>query len=104
MIQATRWRQDNSLQPTNPYQRIRFFATFPGQAGDSAFAWSPVAANAPGGITPVDFSPASGVSGALQGALAGLGLSLDFASLAKGLAAIGGIFAGAWLAKKNLEG
>lgn len=120
MVQATRWRADARLQVTNPYQRVRFAATFPsGGQGDSAFGWSPIPIDEPGGIRPVGspngFSTASGLSApsvrwgrragrwhVMSGA--GLGLSLDVGGLLRGLFAVGGIAAGLWLAKKNLEG
>lgn len=98
MVQATRWRQDSTVLPTNPYQRIRFFSTFPSGQGDSAFGWSPVPLDnafrfigAAAGVI-----PASGLSGA------GLGLSLDTGGLVRGAAAIGGIVLGVWLAKRNM--
>ncbi len=101
MIQATQWRQDSALQPTNPYQRIRFFSTFPsGGQGDSAFAWSPVFNQdiRPVG-SPDGFSPYPGFSGA-----GGLGIGdLSFGAVVAGILAIGGIAFGGWLAKKNLE-
>lgn len=120
MVQATRWRVDARLQATNPYQRVRFATSFPsGGQGDSAFGWSPVPID--GAIHPVGspngFSTASGLSGGLgrlwarragrwhtHSGVAGLGLSLDISGLLRGAFAIGGIAAGLWLAKKNLEG
>lgn len=105
MVSATLWRQDTALQPTNPYQRVRFFSTFPsGGQGDSAFAWSPVTSSDPAvrGYTPVGaptgFMPTPGLSG-------GLGLFDLKASAGKivlGFVGVGGILFGAWLAKKNL--
>ena len=105
MVQATRWRQDSQLLPTNPYQRVRYAPTFPsGGGGDSAFAWSPAAlgddfrwVGSPDGVI-----PGGGLSGAIGGALGRLGLSLDTGGLLRGVAAIGGIALGAWLAGKNL--
>lgn len=113
MVQATRWRVDTRPLPTNPYQRIRFAATFPsGGQGDSAFGWSPIPID--GAIRPVGspngFSTASGLSRARRPgdwhapSLAGLGLSLDVGGLLRGAFAIAGIALGGWLAVKNLEG
>jgi hypothetical protein len=105
MVQATRWRQDRTLLPTSPYQRIRYAPTFPSGGGaDSAFAWSPVPlgddftwVGSPDGVI-----PGGGLSGALRGFGSSLGLSLDTGGLLRGVAALGGIALGAWLAKRNM--
>jgi hypothetical protein len=111
VIQATRWRQDTRLLPTDPNQRIRFYPTFPSGSGnvDSAFAWSPVLdANQPDGFrivgSPNGYTDAWGLSGAIGRGLAGLGLSLDVSGLLRGVFALAGIGTGLWLAKKNIEG
>lgn len=110
MVQATRWRQDTRLLPTDPNQRIRYYPTFPSGSGnvDSAFAWSPSLGDSPDGFrivgSPNGYTNAPGLSGALGRGLAGLGLSLDVGGLLRGVFALAGIGTGLWLAKKNIEG
>jgi hypothetical protein len=106
MVQATRWRQDSTLLPTSPYQRIRFAPTFPSGSGnaDSAFAWSPIPVD--GAIravgSPNGFSPYSGLSGIGVRLMGIFGGPLDTSGLLKGVAAIGGVALGYYLAKRNL--
>lgn len=106
MVQATRWRQDSVLLPTNPYQRVRFAPTFPSGSGnaDSAFGWSPIPID--GAITrggsPNGFSPYSGLSRARASLMGMFGGPLDTSGIVKGVAAIAGIAVGYVLAKKNL--
>jgi hypothetical protein len=99
MVSATRWRQDRKALATNPYQRIRYYPTYPsGGGGYSAFGWSPipldgnVIVGSPAGFTTV-------------GGLSGLGVPLipSVSGMAKILGAAAGAAAGLWLAKRNLE-
>lgn len=99
MVSATRWRQDRHLDPTNPYQRVRQYVTFPsGGGGYSSFAWSP---------QPIDgalklLSPAGVVAGSgLSGAL-GAPLIPTTTKVIAVLGAIAGIALGRWAAKANL--
>ena len=100
MVSATRWRQDRKLDPTNPYQRVRQYITFPsGGGGYSSFGWSP---------QPIDgalklLSPAGVVSGS---GLSGLAAPLlpSTGKIVAVLGALAGIWAGAKLARANLEG
>lgn len=98
MVSATRWRQDRHLDPTNPYQRVRQYITFPsGGGGYSSFAWSPL---------PIDgalklLSPAGVVAGS---GLSGLGAPIIPAAgkVIAVLGAIAGIALGRWAARENL--
>ncbi len=98
MVQATRWRQDTQLEPTNPYQRVRTYVTFPaGGGGRSAFGWSPIALGDAfkALISPTGVMPSGGLSAPfLPGAT----------TFVKVVGAIAGIALGRWLAIKNLEG
>lgn len=99
MVSATRWRQDRKLDPTNPYQRVRQYITFPsGGGGYSSFGWSP---------QPIDgalklMSPAGVVAGS---GLSGLAAPLlpSAGKIVAVLGAIVGAWAGAKLARANLE-
>jgi hypothetical protein len=99
-VQATRWRQDTRLLPTDPNQRVRFYPTFPSGSGnvDSAMAWSPVLRN--DGAFRLIGSQAGIIS---TPGLSGLGLSLDVSGLLRGAFALAGIAAGIWLARKNID-
>jgi len=96
MIAATRWRQDSHLDPTQPWQRVRFRPTFPsGGGGFSAFGWTPQPLD--GAIQPYGHSIMP------NGGLSGLGVGIpSFGTIAKVTGAVVGIAAGAWLARKNL--
>lgn len=100
-VAATRWRQDSLSQPTNPYQKLRWFPTFPSRGGGySTFGWSPVPLTDVG----VYGSPAGVIDGGgLSGAF-GAPLLPSWTSLAKVAGAAVGIAAGIWLANRNLEG
>lgn len=96
MVSATRWQQDALSQPTNPYQRLKWYPAFPGQGGYATFGWSPIPVG--DGLrvreSPAGFMDGSGLSGA-----PGLPSTMN---VMKVLGAIGGVFAGVWLAKKNM--
>lgn len=102
MVSATRWRQDRYLAPQNPNQKLRWYPTYPsGGGGFSTFGWSPEQS------FDGQFKPVGSAAGFMtQPGLSGIGAPLipSWSGLAKVAGAILGVAAGAWLAKKNLEG
>lgn len=100
-VSATRWRQDSLAQPTNPYQRLRWYPTFPsGGGGYSTFGWSPIPLQNGSGLynSPAGILTPGGLSGAL-----GIPLLPSTSGLAKVAGAIAGIAGGIWLARKNMK-
>lgn len=98
-VAATRWRQDRQSAPQNPYQRLRWFPTFPsGGGGYSTFGWSPVPLD--GNV--IVGSPAGFLT---NGGLSGFGAPVlpSFAGIAKVAGAVAGVALGLWLAKRNIE-
>lgn len=104
MVSATRWRQDSMSLPTNPYQRLRWYPTFPGSGGYSTFGWSPVPVGDALRVreSPAGFIDGSGLSGSRVRLLGAAGLP-TMSAIAKAAGAVAGIWAGFWLARKNLE-
>lgn len=99
MVSATRWRQDRKLDPTNPYQRVRQYITFPsGGGGYSSFGWSPQPIEgALKLLSPAGVVAGSGLSGLAAPLIPGTGKVVAV------LGALVGIWAGAKLARANLE-
>jgi hypothetical protein len=103
MVSATRWRQDHHLAPNNPNQKLRWYPTFPSNGGGySTFGWSPQA-SFDGQFTPVGSAAGFMTKPGLSGAV-GAPLIPGWSGIAKVAGAILGVAAGAWLAKRNIEG
>lgn len=92
MVSATRWAENKALEPADPYQRLRWFPTFPSDGGGySTFGWSPKPLDA--SISVYGGLPSGGISGVLP----------STSQAARVIGAIFGIGVGFWLAKKNLS-
>lgn len=99
MVAATRWRQDSRLDPTNPWQTLRWYPAYPGDGGYATFGWSPQPlepAVRPNGNS---IMPYGGLTGARRlGAPAVPGI----VTIAKVAGTLAGIIAGGWLAGRNV--
>jgi hypothetical protein len=98
MVAATRWRQDSHLAPSNPWQTLRWYPAYPGDGGFATFGWSPQPlepAVRPNGHSIMPY-------GGLTGAFGAPGIP-TMSTVMKVIGAVGGVIAGAWLAKRNIE-
>lgn len=99
MVSATRWQQDTESLPTNPDQRLRWYPAYPGSGGYSTFGWHPIPV---GDALAVRESPAGFIDGSGLSGLGAIGIP-SWVTVAKVAGAFAGVWAGWYLAKKNLE-